>query len=390
MPKLFCLVVGHEESPFSVNIAADETVDDLKKLIKEVLMYQFPAKKLQLYQAVKGLSRGEAEAATLDNDGKIPGCIKMDELLRIQNDAHFGMNFEPQEGNIYVLVVVPDVAATPLSPSVVWVVNVSVENALDVKGVHSRVYRMADLNHGYYDPNHPDAFVYDDKKLMVHILFEIKEKALDFATTFQNESQTVLSPLNHRTIVSNVDHTFRPSNQVKLRRVKFGDYDPSSSPEETISEISTPSAISYLDQHTEGFRYQRIEHVNAFGHTAKAQKVQKDPNNMLALSRTMHGWFDALDTDFPLFKLDVESWKEQPSVNGRYKVILKVTAASHECKDDVFDRLKEGFERTNDPLAMNTFVHVEDLNTFQFCLQWKSKEIQKNWDSYFSMNSAIS
>ncbi|CAK4218446.1 unnamed protein product, partial [Aphanomyces euteiches] len=131
---------------------------------------------------------------------------------------------------------------------------------------------MADLNHGYYDPNHPDAFVYDDKKLMVHILFEIKEKALDFATTFQNESQTVLSPLNHRTIVSNVDHTFRPSNQVKLRRVKFGDYDPSSSPEETISEISTPSAISYLDQHTEGFQYQRIEHVNAFGHTAKAQK----------------------------------------------------------------------------------------------------------------------
>ncbi|KAG9401556.1 hypothetical protein AC1031_009426 [Aphanomyces cochlioides] len=268
---------------------------------------------------------------------------------------------------------------------------------------------MADLNHGYYDPNHPDAFVYDDKKLMVHILFETKEKALDFDTTFRNESQTILSPLNNLTIVSNVDHTSRPSNQFKLRRVEFGDYDPSSSPspQETISQISTPSAVSYSDQHTEVFQYQRIEHVKAFGYTGKAEKAhlmskehceiyqsykryKKDPNYILALSRTMHGWFDALDTYFPLFKLDVESWEEQPSVNGRYKVILKVTAASHECKDDVFDRLKEGSERTNDPLTMNTFVYVEDPKTFQFCLQWKSKEIQKNRDSYFSMNSAIS
>ncbi|KAG9411345.1 hypothetical protein AC1031_016981 [Aphanomyces cochlioides] len=36
----------------------------------------------------------------------------MDELLRIQNDYHFGMNFQPEEGKIYVLVVVPEGAAT--------------------------------------------------------------------------------------------------------------------------------------------------------------------------------------------------------------------------------------------------------------------------------------
>ncbi|KAF0720287.1 Aste57867_431 [Aphanomyces stellatus] len=93
MPKLFCVVVGHEGSPFSVNIAADETVDDLKDKIKEKNMYQFPAKELELYLAKNGLSRDEAKAATLDEDGK--------------NDYHFGMNFQPEEGNIYVLVVVP-------------------------------------------------------------------------------------------------------------------------------------------------------------------------------------------------------------------------------------------------------------------------------------------
>ncbi|KAH9149334.1 hypothetical protein AeRB84_007572, partial [Aphanomyces euteiches] len=119
MPKLFCLVVGHEESPFSVNIAADETVDDLKKLIKEVNMYQFPANKLQLYRAVKGLSRDEAKAVRLDADGNIPGCIKMDELLIIQNKGHFGMNFQPEEGKIYVLVVVPVGPASTLSSALV-------------------------------------------------------------------------------------------------------------------------------------------------------------------------------------------------------------------------------------------------------------------------------
>ncbi|CAK4170815.1 unnamed protein product [Aphanomyces euteiches] len=37
----------------------------------------------------------------------------MDELLQIQNVHHFGMNFQPKEGKIYVLVVVPAHSAVP-------------------------------------------------------------------------------------------------------------------------------------------------------------------------------------------------------------------------------------------------------------------------------------
>ncbi|CAK4705459.1 unnamed protein product, partial [Aphanomyces euteiches] len=43
------------------------------------------AKELELYLAKNGLSRDEAKVATLDEDGKVPGCIKMDELLRINH-----------------------------------------------------------------------------------------------------------------------------------------------------------------------------------------------------------------------------------------------------------------------------------------------------------------
>ncbi|KAF0683300.1 hypothetical protein As57867_024566, partial [Aphanomyces stellatus] len=394
---------------FSVNIAADETVDDLKKKIKEENLYQFPADELELYRVdglaqigkirfdFKGTVIDDMPAKLLDYfDGSTTEMVETFPLCSYPqlNDSSIG--------RIHVLVV-------PESPSVFWVVNGSVENAVDVKGVRSRLYRLAHLYLGYYDPNHADAFVYDDKKLMVHVLFTSEENAQIFDAKFLDEYQTIGSPLSNLTISSNVDQVTRPPNVSILRRVKFGDYNPSDSDSlhETISLISTPSDVSYSDQNTEVFQYQRIEHVRAFGCTGKAEKAhliskehcenyqsykkyKEDPNNILALSRAMHGWFDALDTDFPLFKVDVESWEEQPSVDGRYKVILKVTAASHECKDDVFGRLKEGSERTNDPLTMNTFVYVEDPKSFRFCLQWKSKEIQRNWDSYFSMNSAVS
>ncbi|KAF0744047.1 hypothetical protein Ae201684_001680 [Aphanomyces euteiches] len=113
MLTVVCVVVG-EGRPFSVEIDAEKIVDALKKLIKKENMNTITcdAKELELYLARNGLSRDEANAATLDEDGNVPGCIKMDELLRIQNDYHFGMNFQPEEGKIYVLVVVREVQKT--------------------------------------------------------------------------------------------------------------------------------------------------------------------------------------------------------------------------------------------------------------------------------------
>ena len=77
MPKLSCFVVGHEGSPFPVDVAAEESVGDLKDKIKEKKEYKFPADELELYMARNGLIRDEAKAATLDEDGIVPGCIKM-------------------------------------------------------------------------------------------------------------------------------------------------------------------------------------------------------------------------------------------------------------------------------------------------------------------------
>ncbi|KAH9069256.1 hypothetical protein Ae201684P_004945 [Aphanomyces euteiches] len=109
MPNLFCVVVG-EASPFPVDVAETETVGDLKDKIKgkKSNTIQCDADKLQLYLALKdgeGLRSSDAERVKL---GDLEGFTKMDPLLRIKNKKHFGENFQPNEGEIYVLVVVPD------------------------------------------------------------------------------------------------------------------------------------------------------------------------------------------------------------------------------------------------------------------------------------------
>ncbi|KAH9153000.1 hypothetical protein AeRB84_004667 [Aphanomyces euteiches] len=118
--SLNCLVVG-EKTCFPVDIDDEKKAGHLKQLIKVKKQHSITcvAHRLELYLARNGLSRDEAKAMTLDKDGKIPGCIKMDELLLIQNKDHFGMNFQPEEGKIYVLVVVPVGPASTLSSALV-------------------------------------------------------------------------------------------------------------------------------------------------------------------------------------------------------------------------------------------------------------------------------
>ncbi len=59
-----------------------------------------------------------------------------------------------------------------------------------------------------------------------------------------------------------------------------------------------------------------------------------------------------------------------------------------QCKDRVFSRLKDGATETDDPLVMKTFVHVEDPETFCFCMRWKQADNSDSWTSYLSMTPA--
>ncbi|KAL4147369.1 hypothetical protein PRNP1_011125 [Phytophthora ramorum] len=181
MVKLVCVIVGVAGSAFSVRVDESDSVDDLKDTIKEKkpnALKDIDADKLQLFLAkTEGgawLDGAGAAAVALDERGYPQGCVQMDPTLWIKNPKHFGDNFQPGEGQIHVLVVVPEQehAQTRL-----WLVTGSVDNALDTRGTRCKLYLMATLRIGYYDParrieNKDVAFWYESKKLCFHVLFE--------------------------------------------------------------------------------------------------------------------------------------------------------------------------------------------------------------------------
>ncbi|KAE9044430.1 hypothetical protein PR001_g2853 [Phytophthora rubi] len=83
------------------------------------------------------------------------------------------------------------------------------------------------------------------------------------------------------------------------------------------------------------------------------------------------------------------SVNEEQSLDGRYAVEVFVKIFDERCKDLVFNRLKAGATKTNDPLVMKTFVQVEDPQSFRKCMKWKHEEITEAWDSYLSMEAAV-
>ncbi|CAK4257628.1 unnamed protein product [Aphanomyces euteiches] len=71
----------------------------------------FPADALELYLAKTGgawLDTDGAKAVALDEDGKVPGFDVMDPTSALKNPKCIGDDFERKDGDIHVLVVVPD------------------------------------------------------------------------------------------------------------------------------------------------------------------------------------------------------------------------------------------------------------------------------------------
>ena len=84
MVKLFCAVVGEEESALPINIDVNESVGDLKKAIALEEKYEFPAKKLQLFVAKSSdgmfIKYSALEDLTLDANGCPKDFTSMDQL----------------------------------------------------------------------------------------------------------------------------------------------------------------------------------------------------------------------------------------------------------------------------------------------------------------------
>nr|WNO07182.1 CRN effector protein [Phytophthora cinnamomi] len=400
--SLECAIVGQVGSSFDVKIDDGAKVSELKKAIKgekpDTITGEADKQQLFLAKTDGGawLDKVGAASVALDEHGHPQGFVQMDSTLWIKNPKHFGANFEPGEGQIHVLVVVPEQehAQTGL-----WLVTGSVDNALNTKRIRCRLYRLAGSYLGYYDParraeDKDNALWYEGKTLHIHSLFETRENALLFDNALQDESITSTSALNGHTVSTNVASTSISLELTQLRRIYGRDYDPNDTESPQASMLSLSTTTSIVDVATDEFKYQRIESEEWFGSVGKAQschvmskehclkypsykKYDNDPSNRLALSAELHEWFDARSFTVPTMKISVESTSEGFVIGNRYKARLLSL------------RLKEGFVVSDDGLEMRTSVYVQNKKVFCECMEWKRKEIEKKWREHEDMAPAV-
>jgi hypothetical protein len=183
-----------------------------------------------------------------------------------------------------------------------------------------------------------------------------------------------------------------------LQRIYFKDYVAmdSESSQDTQSQITTE--YSMYEPSSDEFKCQRIEADWVFGPVGKAeschlmssahckkyslyQSYDTDKSNRLAMSRDMHGFYDALNSYVPVLNLNMLSVSDAPVLDDRYKVILQVKVLTAAYRKTIFNRLKPGSAQTNNPLVMNTFVHVLNPTIFRNCMAWKFRMIEKIWET---------
>ncbi|TPX46483.1 hypothetical protein SeLEV6574_g03227 [Synchytrium endobioticum] len=150
-----------------------------------------------------------------------------------------------------------------------WLMSGSVSNALTTKGIRSLLYRLADGQLGYYDPCQKNALFYQGQTLMIHIVFERKEQALQFDSRLQNEAYTMGSALKGVQISVKIESHIH-HHPTQLIRIYSHHYSPteSESPQDSMITIAETTICSI---NTPEFRYQRIEADRVFGPFGKAE-----------------------------------------------------------------------------------------------------------------------
>eukprot|EP00644_Phytophthora_capsici_P013143 jgi/Phyca11/100678/e_gw1.5.1392.1 len=187
--KLRCGAYG-EGSVFSVKIKQNADVEALQLAIVNARKgvnnrFNVDPSTLTLYLA--GKQEGEEIKWLKDEDslgdelrGVYPKQYMKMRSSRILDEDYFGENFQPGRHDVHVLVELPEKVSSVQSVvrAVFWLVTGLVENALQTRGVHRLIYRIADAQLGYYDPanmlpdNKPRAFWYTNNDLQFHVLFK--------------------------------------------------------------------------------------------------------------------------------------------------------------------------------------------------------------------------
>ncbi|KAG6952609.1 hypothetical protein JG688_00013198 [Phytophthora aleatoria] len=400
MLTVTCVLLGFNIPPFAVDFEGDDTIGDLKALIKtqQQNTLKCDSSDLELHLAAKDgywLADDDYLVVKLvngdinDETHELISATPVDSKTLVLNWWEDKNMPQPSSGQIHVFVKVP-VRYHPQP----WSISVSVYDSMDT-AIARMLYRFASpLGYiGYYDPELRTAdkdviLWYEGTTLNARVLFKTERIALLIGSDLHEEVATEMSPLEGLTIQTKVTEV--PGEPTELHPVSQFDY-----AAQTI-EFPDGAVSSVVNQTTDEFKYQRIEDDGVFHHLELAcnwclvtrgsfqqwpyyRRFIWDRSCRLALSREMSGWYYGLSCHVPVMNIRVESISEHPVVEDRFEIKLVIRAIDVQCGKFILGRLKKGVEVSADGLEMRTSVYVQDPISFCACMDWRYVQIEENW-----------
>lgn len=287
--------------------------------------------------------------------------------------------------------------------SAAHIVHARIAGCLRFKGIRATIYELAEGHTAYcFGGFHQDCIKYTDDDLHLCLGFKMEQQALDFQTLLwkmgRGEVVRSLAGKVHDVVVTSGGATQLGD------RISPNQYDAGAteSPAATLEDAASMAGSSTTTNQSVALesplaQYMSIEKPTAFvGGVDKAhiwpRKLCKgteaqDPNNFLALSKTLHACFDGPHHGVPRIAIRplIATATAPAAVPGRrQKVEVAVEGQDAEVISWLSFVLKDGTQRVETSLGsdvFHTWVQPEDPRAFCGYLQRSYAATKQSWDS---------
>ena len=291
-------------------------------------------------------------------------------------------------------------------------VNARIVGASKLQGVRAAVYRLAEEHLARYFCSKEKTFYYDEQgNLIISALFLAEDRAQ--AEKFQSalnlwHLQNFLIGLEGKVHVDKVILSVYQdsicsysSAPITPERVFLSDYvgTDSDSPMSSLGDFRGSCASSSTEallSDDDLVKYQSLENPDCFrvceayrlhikDRASSSTDLKKNTNNLLAGSWTpFHQLFDGLATSDNIPKLAIKFIHVNPEQivvsenKKRQRVDVALEFQDEESAKLMDGRLKMGSSKVS-AVEWRSFVHVENVETFKACLEWKYQKTKGIW-----------
>lgn len=282
-----------------------------------------------------------------------------------------------------------NIIQAPAAPAAeCYTVNAIVHHCLHMKGTRKHVYYEANKYYGYSEGDIPVAVYTESGDMVIHVVFKTERDAQSFEDSVRDFMR---APFN---LTVNVEAA-SPGGSCS-QRILREDYISQDTDSPDVTETSDMSYSSAGVPSDDLLRFQSIEtwmwlecseKAHIFGLKEGASDVEKkDGNNLLALSRDVHGYLDGLGSlKYPWIRISAgEPTGSNADDDKRFNIPLIVECLNLNAARIFDGRLKAGAVQSLNDAGRPEFVvsvAVVDPDAFRGYVQRKHDATTEIWRS---------